>query len=329
MKRRPLTWSAFAAVASLLLAPMVGTVSIDLWHSLGELWQKPTAEWTAETRILSLRLPRVLLAWLGGGGLAVAGAAMQTLLRNGLATPYTLGVSSAGTFGAFLCLAFPAVGAWMFLPRVAALVCALSVTFLVLAVARRSQRPDGLILAGVTLNFLFGAAVMLVRYLADPYQLAGLDRWLMGALDVVGFEVPLSLLPWLAVGMFLLLRRATAFDQYAFDPGMAAARGVDAHVLRRDGLFAASLLAAAIVASCGPIGFIGLLIPHAVRAGTGMRHQRLFVGSFLLGAAFLTMADALARSLALFGRSSELPVGIVTALIGGPFFLWLLLRDSR
>jgi iron complex transport system permease protein len=329
MKRRPLTWAALLALASLFLAPLVGTVSIDLGTSLRELFTSPSAEWSAETRILSLRLPRVLLAWLGGGGLAVAGAAMQTLLRNGLATPYTLGVSSAGTFGAFLCLAFPTLGAYLILPRLAALVCALGVTFLVLAVARRSPRPDGLILAGVTLNFLFGAAVMLVRYLADPYQLAGLDRWLMGALDVVGFEVPLSLLPWLAVGLFLLLRRATAFDQYAFDPGLAAARGVDAQALRRDGLFAASLLAAAIVASCGPIGFIGLLIPHAVRAGTGMRHQRLFVGSFLLGAAFLTAADALARSLALFGRSSEIPVGIVTALVGGPFFLWLLLRRAR
>jgi len=327
MKRHPLTWVTLAALLSLLLAPLVGTVSIDIPRALAEVFGSAKSDWSPDARILYLRLPRILLAWLAGGGLAVAGAAMQTLLRNGLATPYTLGVSSAGTFGAFLCLAFPTMGAWMFLPRVVALAFALLVTLLVLAVARRSSRPDGLILAGVTLNFLFGAAVMLLRYLADPYQLAGLDRWLMGALDVVGFQVPLTLLPWLAVGLLLLFLRAHAFDQYAFDPGLAAARGVRPQALRRDGLFAASLLAAAIVASCGPIGFVGLLVPHAIRPATGMRHYRLFLGSFLLGATFLTLADALARSLQLLGRSSELPVGIVTALVGGPFFLWLLLRE--
>lgn len=326
MSSRPLTVAAGAALLVLFLAPLVGTEGIAYGPALRDLLTQPREAWSVDARILHLRLPRVLLAWLAGGGLAVAGAAMQTLLRNGLATPYTLGISTAGTFGAFLFLAFPTLMVGLVLPRLAALACALAVTALVLMVARRSTRPDGLILAGVTLNFLFGAAVMLVRYLADPYRLAGLDRWLMGALDVVGFGVPLGLVPWLVVGLVVLLRLATAFDQYAFDSGMAEARGVDVRSLRKQGLVAASLLAAAIVASCGPIGFVGLLVPHAVRAGTGMDHRRLFVGSFLLGAAFLTLADALARSLELFGRSSEMPVGIVTALVGGPFFLWLLMR---
>lgn len=315
------------SLACVVFAPLFGAESIDGLASFQEWLTTPSTDWGDDTRILALRLPRVLLAWLSGGALAIAGAVMQTLLRNGLATPYTLGVSTAGTFGAFLCLAFPTLGAGLLLPRFVALAFALATTFLVLYVARRSPRSDGLILAGVTLNFLFGAALMLVRYLADPYRLAVLDRWLMGSLDVVGYSTPLGLIPWLVVGLFLLARLTPALDQLAFDTELAASRGFDPKRSQRNGLLAASLLAAAVVAHSGPIGFLGLLVPHALRPFTGMRHGLLLPACWLLGSGFLVIADLCARSLELFGRHSDLPVGILTALVGGPFFLLLLVRE--
>ena len=332
MTRRPrLLLLTLASVSILLLvsAPFLGGESIRPGVALDEWFSLDRAQWSSDTRILDLRLPRVLLAWLSGAALAVAGAAMQTLLRNSLATPYTLGVATAGSFGAFLLIAFPALGTALLLPRLAALLMSLAATGLVLMVARRSQRSDGLILAGVTLNFLFAAAIMLVRHLADPYRLAALDRWLMGSVDVVSFATPLGLLPWLAVGLIWLLRLHPGLDQYAFDPTLAAARGYPSARLRREGLIASSLLAAAVVAHTGPIGFIGLLVPHALRGWTGMRHALLLPACAFAGAGFLVLADLAARSLELFGRHSEMPVGILTALLGGPFFLWVLTRESR
>lgn len=331
MTRRPgllLFGLGLFSMACLGVAPLLGAERIAVGQALSDWFTAEPEAWSDHGRILALRVPRALLAWLSGGALAVAGATMQTLLRNGLATPYTLGVSTAGTFGAFLCLAFPtAAASWWMLPRFAALIFALGATFLVLFVARRSPRSDGLILAGVTLNFLFGAALMLVRYLADPYRLAVLDRWLMGSLDVVGYRTPLGLIPWLVVGLYLLLRLTPALDQLAFDTELAAARGFDPKRAQRTGLLAASLLAAAVVAHSGPIGFIGLLVPHALRRFTGMRHGLMLPACWLLGSGFLVLADLCARSLELFGRHSDLPVGILTALVGGPFFLLLLVRE--
>jgi|FLOH01.1.fsa_nt_gi iron complex transport system permease protein len=325
--RTLLMWLAVFSLGCAFLAPFLGTEPIRAATAVREWFGLENTSWSTDTRIFNLRLPRVLLAWLSGGALAVAGAAMQTLLRNSLATPFTLGVSTAGTFGAFLFLAFPSLAGFLLLPRFAALLFALAATLLVLGVARRARRTDAIILAGVTLNFLFGAALMMVRYLADPYKLAALDRWMMGSLDVVGFQTPLSLIPWLLVGLFLLLRRTYALDQFAFDPEMAAARGIDAHKVRREGLLAASLLAAAVVAYTGPIGFVGLLVPHALRGYTGMRHALLLPACWLAGSGFLVIADLCARSLQIFGRHAELPVGILTALVGGPFFLMVLIRE--
>ncbi|HEX9794731.1 MAG TPA: iron ABC transporter permease [Planctomycetota bacterium] len=320
--------AVFSAVA-LLLGPLWGSESIEKWTAWTELLQLDRADWSVHTRILNLRLPRVALAWLAGGTLAVCGAVLQTLLRNGLATPYTLGVSSAASFGAFLSIAWPGLlplGAGLSL-RLGALVFALAEAGLVLAVARRARRADGLILAGVVFNFLFGAATMLVRYLADPYELASMDRWLMGSLQAVTAGAPLALLPWLGVGLLLIAWRTSALDQLAFDEELAAARGVPVRAVRRDLLLATGLLTAAVVAQCGPIGFLGLLVPHALRPFAGLRHGILLPACFLAGGGFLVFADLAARSLELLGRHSEVPVGILTALLGAPFFLLLLLRS--
>ncbi|MDA1259956.1 MAG: iron ABC transporter permease [Planctomycetota bacterium] len=323
--------AAFIALALLALAigPFVGAESIDPSLAWREYLNAPRGAWSPDARILALRVPRVLFGFACGAALALSGAAMQTLLRNPLASPYTLGVSSAGSFGAFLAAALAGGSALAWagtLERVSALICALLATLCVLAFARRSTRSDGLILAGIALSFLFGAGVVILRHLADPLDLALMDRWMLGAVDVIGFSPLFELLPWILVAGFMLLRRAPALDQLAFDEELAAARGVPVQRVRRESTLAAAALAAAVVAVTGPVGFVGLLVPHAVRPFTGMRHAVLLPCSALAGGALLVGADAIARTVQLLGRGSELPVGAVTAVLGAPFLLLLLLR---
>jgi iron complex transport system permease protein len=271
---------------------------------------------------------------LAGGGLALAGATFQTLLRNALATPYTLGISFAGALGAFLALSVPGldvhVGPLGTVTVFALAFSALSV-LLLLALAHRPQRLDTheLLLAGVTLNFFCGACILLVRFLTDPQRLRAMDHWMMGGLQVGGWAeivpVPALLLPATAV----LIAQARALNQLAFGEEMAAARGVEVGRTQRAAMLAASCLTAAVVGVTGPIGFVGLIAPHAVRRWTGPDHRWLLPASFLAGGAFLVSADAIARMLDVAGRGAELPVGILTALVGAPLFLALLVRGRR
>jgi iron complex transport system permease protein len=320
---------AALAVVTLGAAPFLGAEPVAPVRAWSEYLRLSRAEWSPDASILALRLPRVLLGFVCGAALAVSGAAFQTLLRNPLASPFTLGVSAAASFGAFAAAALFGAGAAALGgqgTRLAALAFALAETALVLALARRSMRSDGLILAGVALNFFFGAGVVFLRHLASPFDLAAMERWMLGALDVVGFAALLGLIPWLIAAGALLAFRAPALDQLAFDDELARARGVPAAAVRRQTVFAAAVLAAAVVATTGPIGFVGLLVPHAVRPFTGMRHAVLLPACALAGGALLVAADTLARSCEILGRGSELPVGAVTAAIGGPVFLVLLLR---
>jgi iron complex transport system permease protein len=317
--------------AALLLAPYLGGESVD---PLGGARDLIAGRDSQAGRILTLRLPRIVLGLVAGGALALAGAAMQTLLRNALATPYTLGVSFAGALGAFLALSVDALSfAIGPLPSTAVfafLLAGADVVALYILV-RRPQRIDTneLLLAGVTLNFFFGASILLVRFLTDPLRLRAMDQWIMGGLQV-GSWTELAPVPvLLAPGIALLLGQARGLDQLAFGEELAAARGVDVLRSQRIVLLAASLVTAAVVAVTGPIGFVGLIAPHATRGLLGPYHRLLLPGAFLLGGSFLVLADGAARSLSWAGRGSELPVGILTAMLGAPLFLLLLLRLRR
>ena len=241
-------------------------------------------------------------------------------------------MSAAGSFGAFLLFAFPALAAS--LPsavaphaiQAAAFLFALIETLIILAAASRARHSDTLLLAGVTLNFLFGAGILLIRHLSDPIRLASMDRWLLGSLQDASGARAIALAIWVIPGMYLLARRAPALDQLALDQELAAARGISIPTVRRDLLLGCGILTAAVVAHTGPIGFIGLLVPHAVRPFTGANHPLLLTTCWLVGGGFLVLADLLARTLPGLGSGVGVPVGIVTALIGGPLFLWILFR---
>jgi iron complex transport system permease protein len=332
MNRGSLFLIAALSIASLLIAffaTCFGTISINQMEAWRQWLSLPTSEWDQQTRILALRLPRIVLAWLAGGALATAGAVMQTLLRNSLATPFTLGIASAGSFGAFLVLAMPGLAIFGSMSSpLYSLLASLLCLLLVLKISNRSNRADGLLLAGITLNFLFGAGVMLVRYLADPFQLASMERWMLGSVNAVNINTATAPLPWIAIGLAFILPRISALDQLAFDEEIAAARGVPVKRYKTQLLLASGLLTAGVVAYTGPIGFVGLLVPHAVRWFTGLRHGALIPACFFSGGIFMILADLVARTTEIAGRNSELPIGIVTAIVGGPFFLLLLIRKN-
>ena len=318
--RRVLLLCLLAVVAVGVLTPLVGSSSISLKRAFSGQW--PDAQ-----VFFGVRLPRTLLALLAGGALSVAGVLFQALLRDALATPYTLGVSSGASLGAVVAICFglhsmvglPAVG-------VAAMLGAGAVLLLVLFVSAEGRRMSSftLLLAGVTINSVVMSLIMLLHNLASVGQSFAIVHWLMGNLDPVDAPTLLGLaaivLP-LSLGLCLMARQ---LNLIAVGEEWAATRGASPTRLLLWGYIAGSLLTAVVTAITGPIGFVGLVVPHALRLRLGGDHRLLLPASFLMGAAFLTLCDTLARSL----LAVEIPVSVVTALVGGPFFI-ALLRSRR
>jgi iron complex transport system permease protein len=281
--------------------------------------------------ILRLRLPRVILGLLAGGGLALAGAAFQVILRNPLAEPFTLGVTGGSAVGAVLALSVPALAFSVGPFSTVQVLSLIGAAFSLGLIYRLAKRPHGismntLLLAGVTVSILSAGAIMFIRYLANPYALMSMNRWLMGGLDVIGYRDLAALLPFYLPGLVLLLLQAPALNQLSLGEEMAAGHGVEVAMVQRWSFLGGGLLTAAIVSLTGPIGFVGLIVPHAVRRLSGFDQRVVLPASFLLGGAFLAACDTAARTLL---APLELPVGVVTALIGGPLFIRILLGRRR
>jgi iron complex transport system permease protein len=273
---------------------------------------------------------------LAGATLAMVGAVFQALLRNPLATPYTLGISGGGAFGAMIATLLPAwlpaAADWRVGPlsHVQAFACVgtLASMGLIYALARAIGRASTLeiLLAGVTLETIFGALTLVARVFADPNSLVTIDRWMMGGLAINGWRDVTAAAPLLAVGLAGLLPMARGLDQLSSGEELAAARGVNVERLQKWAFVLSSVAVAAVVSITGPIGFVGLIVPHGVRRIVGPDHRLLLPCSALAGGAFLVLCDVIAR-VAL--APAELPVGVVTALLGGPFFVYLLTRGRR
>jgi iron complex transport system permease protein len=284
----------------------------------------------AATVVLGLRLPRVLLAALAGGGLAVAGVAFQALTRNPLADPAVLGVASGAALGAVLAqiaglegslLAALGLAAASF---VGAMVAATAV-YLIASVGGRLP-VQTLLLAGVIVGLFFSAAITLIISLVDFARLGGILHWLMGSLGALGYRpVAVTALGCL-IGGGLLYSQARALNLLALGEESALQLGVEAERVKRVSFIAASLLTGVVVAHTGPIGFVGLIVPHAVRLVLGSDNRALIPAAAGVGAAFLVLADTLARIVL---RPAELPVGVITAFCGAPFFIYLLRTRFR
>ena len=286
----------------------------------------------ARAVFLRLRLPRVIMAGLIGASLSMVGAALQALFRNPLADPFTLGVSGGASLGASVAIAFGLGLNLVGVPFIfiAAFAGASVSVLLVYRLARSgggTMLPGALLLAGVVLNLSASAGVLVIQYLASYGRALQILRWLIGSLDVVGFDLIWKMLIFLLPGWIVLIAHARDLHLLATgEEESAASLGVDVRRTERTVFLASSLIVAVTVSVGGAIGFVGLIVPHAARLVFGQDVRVLLPASFLLGAAFLILADTLARVAISPG---ELPVGAITALMGGPVFLLLLKRQQR
>jgi iron complex transport system permease protein len=315
---------AAAALLACLAGLVVGAVPLGGGEVLRALLDPGTPY---ATIVRDLRLPRVLLAFLVGGGLGVSGAALQALVRNPLADPYLLGISGGAGLAAVCAMALGLSGTWG-IPLVAFAGGLLAVG-LVYRLSRASGRPLDprvLVLAGVVVSAFTGAMMTAVLTLSTAERLRNAFLWLLGGFSGASWQTATVYAAYSVLPLGLLLGSARALDLLSLGEEPARSLGLDAVRARRSVYLATSLLTAASVAVCGVVGFVGLIAPHALRGVLGPAHRRLLPAVFLAGGAFLVLADALARSIV---RPQELPVGVVTALVGVPTFAFLLRRSLR
>lgn len=312
------------ALLVLLITPLIGALDIPL----SRLWGS-SEDWAA-TILWKIRLPRVAIAFLAGAALAASGMVFQAMFRNPLATPFTLGVASGASLGAsisiHLGLSFSLAGfssvslfAWA---------GAVSAILIVYGLSRvgRGFSTTTMLLAGVAMSFFFSSLILLLQYLSDFTRTLRMLHWVMGGLHgVVGFKEVLDVFPFVVAGVIIVFYLTRELNLITTGEELAASRGVEVNRVKITLFFAASLMVGAVVAVCGPIGFVGLLAPHICRLLIGPDHRYLTPATLLFGGAFLALCDTLARTVI---APTELPVGILTALLGGPFFLWLLLSRA-
>jgi iron complex transport system permease protein len=327
-RRLAIVVPAFGIVTALVLvvAPTLGSTPISLRRAFD-----PSIPWAdnIDAQIFFVaRLPRVLAGALVGSTLAAAGVVMQALLRNPLATPFTLGVSAAAALGAMSAIALhldlTALGAAAI--PVMCFAGAMVGTALVYFLATRMSgglSTNVLLLAGVTLNTLFSALITFVQYLVDAAEWYRTARWLLGNLDVSSFNPILAATPLIGLSIVLFATLPRTLNLLTLGEDVAGSRGVDVVRAQRIAFLSASLATGAAVSLAGPIGFIGIVVPHLVRLVVGSDHRIVLPAATFFGAAFLVICDLIARTVM---APIELPVGIVTAIIGGPLFLWLLVR---
>lgn len=317
-----------ALVALSAVALSVGSAQLGLSEITSVLFGRGGE--LATTVVLGLRLPRILLAAVAGAGLTVAGVAFQALTRNPLADPAVLGVASGAAFGAVLgqivglegsLLAAVGLSAVAF---AGALVAATAV-YLIASVGGRLPIQT-LLLAGVITGLFFSAAITLIISLVDFAQLGGILHWLMGSLGALGYQPVLVMALGCAVGTGAIYSQARALNVLALGEESALQLGVEAERVKRVIFVAAALLTGVVVAHTGPIGFVGLIVPHAVRLAAGSDNRLLIPVAAGAGATFLVLADTLARVVV---RPAELPVGVITAFCGAPFFIYLLRTRFR
>jgi len=320
-----------ALVVLVIVAFSVGRFPVTPAQLLTLLWSKLTGTphdlpTSVETVVLGVRAPRILAAILVGAALAAAGAAYQGLFRNPLVSPDILGVSTGAALGAvlgiYLSLGVVAIQTLAFVVGLAAV----AVVYAVGAALRRHDPILVLVLAGIVIGTLLGSCVSLLKYLADPYnQLPAITFWLLGSLASVTMRDVQTAAPGVAIGLVPLLLLRWRMNVMTLGEDEARALGVETRRLRRAGIVAATMMTAAVVSISGVVGWIGLLVPHLARLLVGPDFRRLVPASILLGAGYLLAVDTLARTV---GRI-EVPLGVLTAFIGAPFFIWILGASRR
>jgi iron complex transport system permease protein len=323
----------FLLVASLIGCTLLGPVPVDLRRAFQNIF---SADANAEI-LFRARLPRVLLGIAIGGGMAACGVVLQALLRNPLACPQMLGVSGGASLGGILGLIFfpnwllPIAGGLLgeisWVPLAAFLGALLSMILVYrFSLFHGRLHPYHILLTGVIFNSFVAALIMFLNSIVDFYQAQGLLFWLMGSLSTRAYLTVAFIWAYVVMGFLWLWAKGLPLNLITLGEETAMQLGVETGALQRQIFVASSLMIGAMVSVSGMIGFVGLMIPHVMRLIVGSDHRLLLPASFLAGGIFLAWADTLARILL---APAELPVGIVTAFLGGPFFLSLLYREGR
>ena len=321
MKRPLLILGALFALALLilLLCPLLGMEFIPL-NATGQ-----------EQEILSsIRRPRVFCAFAAGAMLALSGMSFQSLFRNPLATPFTLGVSSGAALGAAVFIRFGLAFSLLGISgtSMAAFIGALLSILLVYGLTKLKGgfSTPTLLLSGIAISFFFSSLILFIQYISGLTHSFHIVHWMMGTLATADYGKLANLLPFLAIGAILLSLLHREMNLFMVGEDIAISRGVNTGRVKKLIFLAASLMVGGVVAICGPIGFIGMMSPHICRLMVGSDHRFLTPATFLFGGIFLALCDTLTRVLSSWSGGAELPVGVLTALLGGPFFIVLLLN---
>ena len=308
----------FIGILTLVFTPFIGTISI----SINEAFESEI--------FLNIRLPRVLFAFIVGFSLSMIGVIFQALLRNDLATPYTLGVSSGGALGAVISIKSGLAITFLGFTSTTLFSVAGSVFTIILiywiAKSKIGISPITLVLAGVTVSLFFSSIILFIHYMADFTETYMMIRWLMGGLQITGWNYSIILFPFVVLIFLYFFNNSNAFNIMNAGRDLAVSKGVDVERLQKYSFLCGSVLIGLVVAFAGPIGFIGLIIPHLMRLIFGPDHKRLLFTATLFGGIFLVWCDTIARTII---SPAELPVGVITSLIGGPFFIWLLIKKRN
>jgi iron complex transport system permease protein len=328
--RRPYLIAAVLVVTAFLLSVAVGPVAIPLRELVKLLFNSASGQGDAFASILyQIRLPHACLVLLSGLALGGSGAAYQGLFRNPLADPYLIGAASGAGLGAIIAMSLPSSGSWLgaFAVPLAAFLGSLGTVALVYALAKRGGlvSPGALILAGVAASSFVGALTSLIM-LKSTGEVRRALSWLLGGAVATGWQPVAASAPYVLVSLVVLVLLGHSLNVMQFGDEQACQMGLPVKSRRAWIIAAASLAAGAAVAFSGVIGFVGLIVPHMVRLVWGGDYRRLIPLAALGGAVMLLLSDLLAR---LVLAPEVLPVGIVTALAGAPFFLWLLRRSGR
>lgn len=319
-----------AVLAMALAAACIGPYPLGPGEALRLVFERVAgtlpADDPAATVLFNVRLPRIGAALMVGGALAAAGATYQGLFRNPLVSPDILGVSAGASCGAvlgiFLSLSVVAIQGLAF----AGGILTVALVYLVASGVRGREPVLVLVLAGVVMGALAGAVVSLLKILADPYdQLPAITFWLLGSLSGIKTVDVVSSLPAVVIGLVPLVLLRWRMNVLSLGDDEARSLGVDAARLRLVFVAAATLMTAAVVAISGVVGWVGLVMPHVARMLVGPNYDRMLPVAILLGGGYLLAVDTLARTLA----ATEVPIGILTAFVGAPFFLWLLARGRK
>ena len=313
------------------VALTIGDVKIGFFGSYETLWNHIIGNIENKTYdyiITELRLPRIVTGIMAGAGLAVAGVAMQSILKNPLADPYTTGVSSGAGFGATMAITMGAsVTTGQYAIVINAFIFSLIPTIVILSVAKmKNASPTVMIMAGIAVMYIFNAMTTVMKLWADPNDLAAVFQWQVGTLSSADWPDIYLMLPVTIAGVIAVWILSKKLNVLATGDESAKALGVDADQLRMICMILVALISATIVSFTGLIGFVGLVAPHVVRLFIGSDNRYLVPASALFGSALLITADLVGRTLI---APTVLQVGVITAFLGGPLFLWLIVRRKE